>query len=189
MAALMTASVLGVVFSASATSAKSPVPLRVNALQLCLSGAIELVEERCRESSCARQSVRLTWNRGEGTLYEGDSTGEKALRSVGGSELSRLVEGLSTLDLLDTDRDGWCASCSQAERAFTITTDCGGNAATSTFMSARPVWQRVREEGKECQGTDLKCLAVSTWHATFATHLASRFGTAFTQLRDAGRSP
>lgn len=181
---------MGVLFSVGVASARvptTPAP-RVNALQLCLTGAIELVEERCRGSSCARQSVRLTWSRGEGTLYEGDSTGEKALRAVTGSELSRLLGGLTTLDGQPTDSDCWCGSCPDAERAFTITTDCGGSAATTTFMSARPVWQRVREAGGECHASDLQCIAVNTWHATFATHLASRFGPAFTQLRDAGRS-
>jgi hypothetical protein len=186
--ALVSAAVVAVVFAASTTSARVPPPVRLNALQLCLTGAIELVEERCRGSSCARQSVRLAWSRGEGTLYEGDSTGERALRAVSGSELSRLVAGLAALDPLETDRDQWCQGCSEAERVFTITTDCGGRAATSTFMSAHPVWQRVREAGGNCRGSDLQCLAVDAWHATFATHLASRFASSLGRLREAGRS-
>lgn len=188
--ALVSAAVMGVLFSVGVASARVPTgpPLKVNALQLCLTGAIELVEERCRGSSCARQSVRLTWSRGEGTLYEGDSTGEKALRAVTGSELSRLLAGLTTLDGQANDSDCWCGVCPDAEQVFTITTDCGGRAATTTFMSARPVWQRVREAGGECRATAPQCLAVNTWHATFATHLVSRFGLAFAQLRDAGRS-
>lgn len=199
VATLVGAAIAGVLFSVGATSTgvSTAPPPRMNALQLCLSGAVELIDERCtRTGSCARQSVRLAWSHGEGTLYEGDSTGEKALRPVGGSELSRLVADLTVLDALETDRDRWCGSagwprreeCVGAERALTITTDCSGHAGTFTFMRAHPVWERVRESGAGCRGSDAQCLAVSAWHATFATHLATRFGTAFHQLREAGRS-
>jgi hypothetical protein len=191
--ALVSSGLLSVMFSLAATSARvstAPAP-KLNALQFCLSGGVELVDERCTSTGrCARQSVRLAWNRGEGTLYEGDSTGEKALRPVSGSEWSHLVADLTSLDALETDSDRWCGSpdCAGAERALTITTDCSGSGWTTTFLRARPVWQRVRAAGADRRSSDVQCLAMNAWQATFATHLASRFETTFHQLRDAGRS-
>lgn len=194
--ALLCAAAGGVVVSFEAAPARAIPAPRLNALRLCRFGGVELVDERCDATgACAKQSVRLAWNRGEGVLFEGDSTGEKELRRIKAPELSRLLEDLSGLGRLGTDADRPCwrhsAGCDGAERALTITTDCEWAAGTDTFLGAKPAWERVRDAGEDCVGPwspeRAQCVARSTWRAAFATHLAVRFGTVFHRLLDAGR--
>lgn len=163
----------------------------MGALELCHVGGVELIDERCNTTGCAKQSVRLAWDRGEGVLFEGDSTGEKELRRIHAPALGRLLADLSALDPLGTDSELVCGSlgCPPTGRALTITTDCGGaGTGTFTFMRARPAWDRVRSE---CAGRDgrqlAECTAQRAWHAAFATQLATRFGAVFQQLRESAR--
>lgn len=189
------AAVGGVVVSLNALppSARALPPARLNALELCRFGGLELIDERCDDTgACARQSVRLAWTHGEGVLFEGDSTGEKELRRIKAPELRRLLSGLSGLDRLGTDADRPYAPWDdRAERAFTITTDCEWARGTHTFLGAKPAWERVRDARADCFGPwspeRAQCVARNTWRAAFVTHLATRFGTVFHLLRDAGR--
>lgn len=184
----------GVVHSLNAVPpSRAPV---LNTLQLCRFGGVELIDERCDATgACAKQSVRLAWTRGEGVLFEGDSTGERELRRIKAPELERLLSELGGLRRLATDVDPSCrrdsTECGGVERAFTITTDCEWHAGTDTFLGAKPAWERVRDARAECVGPwsaeQAQCVARSTWRAAFVTHLAVRFGTVFHRLRDAGR--
>ena len=71
---------------------------------------------------------------------------------------------------------------------MTITTACANSVSTSTYMSAKPVWERVRADCRDVSAAKrAQCVAQSTWHEAFATHLVTRFGTVFHQLRDAAR--
>lgn len=185
----------GVVHSLNAVPGAARTPA-LNPLQLCRFGGVELVDERCEaRGACAKQSVRLAWTRGEGVLFEGDSTGEKELRRIKAPELERLLTELTGLGRLVTDADRPCwrdsVACGGVERAFTISTDCEWNAGTDTFLGAKPAWERVRDASAECVGPwsaeHAQCIARSTWRAAFVTHLAVRFGTVFHRLRDAGR--
>jgi hypothetical protein len=154
-------------------------------------GGVELIDERCTTSgSCAWQSVRLTWDRGEGRIFEGDVTGEKEQRRISANELEQLLKGLSALTPTSNDSDLVCGSlgCPPVERALTITTDCGRGGQTFTFMRADPAWARVRSDCTRYEGAELaKCTAERAWHAAFATSLAPRFGAVFEQLREKGR--
>jgi hypothetical protein len=194
VAALIMAASGGVLFSFG--SARPPPPVRVGGIQLCQAGGVELVDERCNANGCAKESVRLAWDHGPGVLFEGDSTGEKELRRIGPAEVDRLLTALTAIEPMDTDRDQPCSRgrwdhghCEEgAERVLTITTACHDSAWTHTFMGAKPVWERVRSECPGPWSPELaQCLARSSWQATFATHLAVRFGTVFHQLRDAAR--
>jgi hypothetical protein len=183
-AVLCCAALCAVAFSVSVARRPPPVP-RPNGLELCRSGEVELVDERCNAVTCGKRSVRLTWDRGEGVLFEDDST----LRSIREPELSELLASLSALQPVSSDSDLVCGSlgCPPVDRALTITTQCGPNGATFTFMRAQPAWDRVRSDCARTEGTELaRCTAERAWHAAFATTLASRFGTVFDQLRESG---
>lgn len=197
-AAFLCAAAGGVVFCLNAVppSARALPALRLNSLELCRFGGLELIDERCDAAgACAKQSVRLAWDRGAGVLFEGDSTGEKEQRRIGAPELSRLLAELTGLNPLEGDADQPCwrglDGCGGAERALTITTDCAGAAGTYTFLRAKPAWERVRDARSECGGPwspqRAQCAAQRTWRAALATHLAVRFGTVFHRLRDAAR--
>lgn len=178
----------GVVFAATTRKPQSPPPL--TALELCRAGGVELIDERCNAEGCAKQSVRLTWDRGEGALYEGDIAGEREQRRIRAGELDRLLESLAALTPTSSDSDLVCGSfgCPPTDRALTITTDCGSGRGTFTFMRARPAWERVRSDCVRYEGAELaKCTAERTWHAAFATSLAPRFGAVFERLRESAR--
>ena len=164
----------------------------MNALQFCHYGGIELVDERCNTAGvCGKQSVRLAWDRGSGVLFEGDSTGEKEQRRIGTPELERLLADITGLDALVTDADVPAGTWRVHERAMTVSTNCSDSLSTFTFLGAKPAWERVRDAQADCAGPwsteHANCVARTAWQAAFATHLATRFGTAFHHLRDAGR--
>jgi hypothetical protein len=127
--------------------------------------------------------VRLTWNGGEGTIFEGDAAPEKQRRRIGAPELGRLLVALTALDPLRTDRDRPCGprECEAIERALTINTSCSEGVSTFTFDGSET----------ECRGPWspglAPCLAQNAWDSVFATHLAGRFLAVFDQLCDAGR--
>jgi hypothetical protein len=189
LAALLGSAVVCGAVHAVTRRPRPPPPL--SALELCSKGGVELIDERCNAGGCAKQSVRLAWNRSGGVLYEGDSTGEEAQRRIPSRELSGLLATLSSLEPRRTDSDLTCGAlgCPLFDRALTITSECGaGLRQTFTFMRGRPAWERVRSDCARFEGAELaRCTAERAWHAAFATTLAARFDTVFQRLRERGR--
>jgi hypothetical protein len=187
-AVLCCATTCAAVFAAISSRPRPPTP---SALELCLAGGVELIDERCAAAGgCAKQSVRLAWERGQGVLFEGDSTGEREQRRLDARELAPLLRTLSRLEPASTDSDLQCGTfgCPAAERVLTITTNCGSTDRTFTFMRGRPAWERVRSACTCTEGAELaRCTAQGAWHAAFATTLAARFGTVFRRLRESAR--
>lgn len=189
-AALCIAATCAVLFSALTAHASSKRAVEApGPLELCVTGAVELVEERCAKlGGCASQSVRLTWDRGEGTLF----LDEREHRRIPPRDPAPLLKKLAALTPRSTDSDLVCGTfgCPPTDRALTITTECGPNESrTFTFMRGHGAWDRVRSECARVEGAQLaRCTAERAWHAAFATALATRFDTVFEHLKENTRS-
>jgi hypothetical protein len=199
VAALAIITVLVVLTLVAAEDA--PSRSRMAILPTCLEGAVVLSDTDCDElSHCMSKTMRLTWSREGGSLFEGDGVSEREVRRLSGGRLGALIEEVATaIDVHDRDGiDRVCAldghdtgRCPVAGRKLGLNADCSG-VRMGTVVMRSTFLERWEGERFSCFIVDdriavARCKAENLLRRGFGTHLTSRVITTMERLRKVAR--
>jgi hypothetical protein len=158
----------------------------------CSTGAISLSDTECDgRGGCKSKTMRLTWSREGGAVFEGDGTTEREVARLVGSRLGALLTEVTTaLDPHPNDGpDRVCASngndlrsCPSAGRRLGINAECARGGQVGQVLMRTTVGQRLNGGLPRCVFVHLRkselallgCRARGLVRDLFGTHQSDR---------------